>query len=338
MSSRKQALDLSILLATCDRAQLLESTLKKIQQQKVNRLRWEIIVIDNNSVDETPAVLKRVAAASPVPLIALHESEPGKSAALNRGLPVASGRLLVFTDDDISPAPQWLAELHSASRRWSAYSIFGGAIDPIYPADLPDWFDRESQYAAGAFSRFRLKQPEGPLKYGVMPFGPNFAVRAEVMGGVRFCNRIGPTKGEYAMGDEIELLFRLAARGERAIYVPSAVVGHHVGIHQIDLRWLLQRAFRLGRGFARLENDKKSSRLFSVPWYLWSKLPLVWTKFQLKRFSGERARLDSGWRLNLCTGRIYEYRVMAREPPDAVNEMTPVNRNTDQLTTTKELR
>lgn len=115
------------------------------------------------------------------------------------------------------------------------------------------------------------------------------------------------------MGDEIEMLFRLAAHGERAIYVPSAVVGHHVGIHQINLRWLLQRAFRLGRGFARLENDEKSLRVLGVPWYLWAKLPLVWTSYQFNSFAGPRARLNSGWRLNLCSGRFYEYRVMARE-------------------------
>jgi glycosyltransferase involved in cell wall biosynthesis len=309
----KETLDLSVLFATCDRASQLESTLRKIQQQKLNGLRWQIVVIDNASVDETPAVLKKAAAESHVPIVVLHESKPGKCAALNRGLDVAGGRFLVFTDDDVSPSPQWLAELYSASPRWKEYSIFGGAIDPIYPPDLPDWFDVESHYIAGAFSRFRLKQPEGPLRPGVMPFGPNFAVRATAMTGMRFSERIGPSRGEYAMGDEIEMLSRLAAHGERAIYVPSAVVGHHVGIHQINLRWLLQRAFRLGRGFARLENDEKSLRVLGVPWYLWSKLPLVWTNYQFKRIAGARARLNSGWRLNLCSGRFYEYRVMARE-------------------------
>lgn len=319
---RKETLDISVLIATRDRARLLEETLKKIRQQKVEGLRWEVIVIDNGSVDETPSVLERARAEACVPLLTLHEPEPGKNAALNRGLEAARGRLLVFTDDDVSPSPRWIAELYRASREWREYNIFGGPINPIYPPDLPDWFNADRHYTAGAFARFRLKRPEGPLRYGVLPFGPNYAVRARVMAGMRYCQRIGPKGNEYAMGDETEMLHRLVAKGELAVYVPTASVGHHVERHQIEVQWLLRRAFRLGRGFARLENDQESVRIFGVPWYVWAKLPLVWTKYMVKRFSGPLARVDAGWPLYVCRGRIYEYRVLAKEPaeprPEAV--------------------
>lgn len=309
----RETLDFSLLIATRDRAEQLESTLEKLRQQEVAGLRWELIVIDNGSVDETQAVLHRAAVESDLPLVFLHEPAPGKSAALNSGLEIARGQLLVFSDDDITPSPQWLAELCRASRQWTEYGVFAGTIDPIYPANLPDWFDTATNYTRGAFAKFRLKQSEGPLAYGVLPFGGNFAVRTGAMNGIRFSTRLGPQNGEFALGDDLEIVARLFANGERGVYVPSASVSHSIEMHQISVKWLLQRALRVGRGFARLENDKESLRMFGVPWYLWSKLLLVWTRYQLRKFKGPGARAHSGWILNLCRGRIHEYRVMARE-------------------------
>jgi glycosyltransferase involved in cell wall biosynthesis len=309
-AAQPDALDLSVLIATRDRARLLGETLALLGRQEVGGLRWEVVVVDNGSVDETPSVLERACAAGDLPLRVLREPEPGKSAALNRGLGAVRGRLLVFTDDDVAPSPRWLAELYDASLRWPDYDIFCGPIIPNYPPDLPDWFDPERPYTVGAYARFRLKQDEGPLRPGVLPFGPNYAVRARAIAGMRYSPEVGPKGSEYPMGEETEMLQRLTARGERGVYVPAAVVEHHVDPSQLTPEWLFGRAFRLGRGYAHLENDRESFRLFGAPWYAWTNIAPRCVKFALRRSGG--ARVEAGWKLYLACGRLREYRLLSK--------------------------
>ena len=81
---KKDKLDLSVLIATRDRSKLLEATLDHLRYQDLLDIRWEVIVVDNGSVDDTPFVLTR--AREQLPLVTLHEPRPGKNRALNSAL------------------------------------------------------------------------------------------------------------------------------------------------------------------------------------------------------------------------------------------------------------
>ncbi len=59
----------------------------------------------------------------------VREDRPGKSRALNAALRIAQGKLMVFTDDDVVPQPDWLSQLYSAAQRYPDVNIFGGQID-----------------------------------------------------------------------------------------------------------------------------------------------------------------------------------------------------------------
>ncbi|HNJ39131.1 MAG TPA: glycosyltransferase, partial [Acidobacteriota bacterium] len=67
-------LELSVLIATRNRARLLGPTLASLARQEMNGLRWEVIVIDNNSTDDTPQIVEQ--ARRTLPLVLLFESEP----------------------------------------------------------------------------------------------------------------------------------------------------------------------------------------------------------------------------------------------------------------------
>ena len=82
MRSTPGACDLSVLIATRDRAGSLARTLDSLVAQEISGLDWELLVVDNGSSDETPAVLARF--AKTLPLFALAELRPGKNRALNR--------------------------------------------------------------------------------------------------------------------------------------------------------------------------------------------------------------------------------------------------------------
>ena len=106
--------DLSLIIATRNRARSLESTLERLWRQQPEGACWEVIVVDNGSVDDTPQVIER--ASKRLPIVALYEPAPGINRSLNRALDAARGDLLVFTNDNAEPSPGWLGELYRASR------------------------------------------------------------------------------------------------------------------------------------------------------------------------------------------------------------------------------
>lgn len=306
----KGPIEISVIFATRNRERLLESTLTSLERQEVNGIRWEVIVADNGSSDNTRTVLDR--ARKRLPLTTLYEAQPGKARCLNLALEIARGELLVFTDDDVQLSTGWLSELLGAARRWPDSGIFCGPIHPRFAAEAPAWL-RRHRFAAASFSIFEPASDEGPLRPGLLPFGPNFAVRARSMVELRFCTKIGPSGSDYAMGGETELLQRLVEKGERVVYVPSAPVHHFVGEHQLEIGWLLKRAYRLGRGLARLRPDRTSVRINGVPWYLWCRVPLAGLRYLLTRFRKGAARLNGGLVFFMSRGEWHEYRLLSRE-------------------------
>jgi len=301
--------DLSLIIATRNRGGLLAETLARIGRQEVGDLAWEVIVVDNGSTDDTHAVLR--AAEASLPLVALHEPRPGKNCAMNRALEVARGRLLVFTDDDVEPAPGWLAELVAAAGRWPDHGIFGGTVLPAYPVGAPAWLTACATERAN-IPIFVHARPEGPID--LAPFGGNYAVRRAELAGLRFDETIGPAPSRgYTMGSETELLLRLMRQGVGVIYVPGASVVHVVQPAQLTTGALLRRAFRSGRSAVRLGWDIEVVRpgrrqILGAPRYLWRMTAQACFRCAVRLPAGRRASLREGLRVAYLLGCLHEYR------------------------------
>jgi glycosyltransferase involved in cell wall biosynthesis len=269
-----------------------------------------LIVIDNGSNDQTGEVLECF--AQRLPLLSLSEPRPGKNGALNHGLESARGELLVFTDDDIIPDRDWLTELHSASQRWPQDDIFGGCVTPLFPPGAPDWLTAaDFVYASRGFVRFHPRDDEGPIPWG--PFGPNMAIRSRLMQTTRYDESIGPRGHDYPMGSESELLRRLKRRGHRAIYTPAARVQHVIEPHQLTMKWLLRRAYRFGRGQARLKPDLDSVRLLGAPRWMWRKLAGAWLNYVCRLLASPPTRFEAGHTYYEWIGQIREHQILAAE-------------------------
>jgi GT2 family glycosyltransferase len=309
MRSKPGAPDLSVLVATRDRAESLARTLDSLAAQEAQGLDWELVVVDNGSRDETPIVLERFGKA--LPLVVLAEPRPGKNRALNQALDHARGRLLVFTDDDVIVSPGWLRSLAVAAERWPEASVFGGPIEAVFPPGTAAWIrDPAFVLASEAFGA-KPKSEEGYTD--ALPFGANLAIRASVFAGLRFDEGVGPVAGvSYAQGSEYELLTRLRKHGERVVHVPDAQVAHVIQPHQVELEWLFGRAERIGRGSARVKRKR-------VPRTVFGWIPLFLNLWRA-RWRAHRARdLDEPERFGIVhrahywRGYIAESRVLRRK-------------------------
>jgi glycosyltransferase involved in cell wall biosynthesis len=103
---------ISVIIPTCNRAPYLERTIGSVLAQR--RPCDELIVVDDGSTDDTPLVVERLAAGSPVPLRFLRQDNRGASSARNLGIRAASGSLLAFLDSDDWWLPDKLARQSAA--------------------------------------------------------------------------------------------------------------------------------------------------------------------------------------------------------------------------------
>jgi glycosyltransferase involved in cell wall biosynthesis len=239
----------TVLFATRNRAAALAPVLERFTGLVAPKGGWKLVVVDNGSTDGTPALLQ--AYVDRLPLTALSEPRAGKNRALNTALPHLEGALIVLTDDDVLPQPDWLVRLQQAAEEHPEASLFGGTVLPHWSCPRPSWLTESAVPFSVLFAQ--QKRKAGPCSCDAI-FGPNMAVRASIFAaGHRFSEEVGPdeTRRMYAMGGETEFLRRLEAVGYMGWFVPEAVVGHIIRPEQLEEEWILQRAYRYGVGEGR---------------------------------------------------------------------------------------
>ena len=283
---------------------------------------WQILVVDNDSEDRTPAVLEEF--RNRLPLKCVIERNLGKNHALNLGLGHIVGDLVVLTDDDVFPRHDWLKRMRAAADDHPAYSLFGGLIVPRWEVPPPKWIEERVPLAVTYALNGHIATGEGPTP-GNAIFGPNMAIRAAVFAkGVRFDPNIGPRGENYPMGSETELIRRLLRTDNLAWFAPNAVVEHLIRSHQLSRRWILQRAIRFGRGQWRLQSQTESHSAAAMwgptPRYLYGCLVGA-----AGRAVGAACTFNSGalfcaqWDFNFQRGRIIESRRMRAESLEGSN-------------------
>jgi glycosyltransferase involved in cell wall biosynthesis len=207
----------------------------------------QILVVDNNSTDQTQQVLDSF--RNRLPLVPLFERKQGKNQALNRGLDYQNlGDVVVFTDDDVDVDARWLLNIADVVTRWPGYSVFGGMIEVAWPVPrLPGWVDSKYVRSFG-YSEHRYRESEVPYESPVVPFGPNFWVRREVIANRRFNPDVDIHTVSGMLGDETLFLSKLAREGFPALYSPLPKVHHRIEEKTLTTDWIYQRALQLGRG------------------------------------------------------------------------------------------
>jgi glycosyltransferase involved in cell wall biosynthesis len=273
-------MDATILICTYNRASLLAPTLESLAVLRcAPDLRWEVLVVDNNSTDETRAVVEERQPGFPVPLKYLFEGRQGKSIALNTGLQQSAGEVIAFTDDDVRVPPGWLEAAVRPLLKQSTLGYTGGPVQPMWEREPPAWL-----HPTGNLGGTIAVKDHGPASFifeeqRKTPLGVNMAVRRDLMeqiGGFR------PDLGRHGKSllgqEQAEFFYRSRAAGARGLYVPEMVLEHFVPAsrltHNYFRRWWYWKGIsqaRLHRIHDRTELGLDLStvrRIFRVPAYV----------------------------------------------------------------------
>jgi glycosyltransferase involved in cell wall biosynthesis len=104
----------TVVLCTYNRATLLAPAIQRLLSQSADAPRYEVVLVDNNSVDDTRAVIERHIASSVPPVRYVFEPRQGLSHARNAGIAAARSDIVAFTDDDVLVAEDWVQVIKRA--------------------------------------------------------------------------------------------------------------------------------------------------------------------------------------------------------------------------------
>jgi glucosyl-dolichyl phosphate glucuronosyltransferase len=250
----------SIVIATYNRAPELANTLESLAHLESPEP-WELIVVDNNSTDDTRTVVESAQAVFPAPLTYAFEREQGRSAALNHGFRLARGDVIVTTDDDVRVKPDWLQHIVRGLERLECDYV-GGRVEPIWGAPPPRWLPNNGGALWAVIAL--LDYGPSPLQFGKrVPLGVNMAFTREALDRVGGFNvRIGRKAGTL-LGQEVrEWGLRARDAGLRGFYVPDMVVQHVIPADRLTKsyyrRWFQWRGVSRAMLYAETGLDMES--------------------------------------------------------------------------------
>lgn len=204
----------------------------------------EIIVVDNASDDDTPAILKQAKAANPR-LRIVTEPTLGLAHARNAGLAATNAPLIAFTDDDATPEPDWLCRICDLFDQMpETVAGLGGEIEPVWPQDPPEWLTIDMLRLLSA----RLGWSLSPryLKPGEWICEANCTYRRDRLvqyGG--FPTQLGRI-GTSLLSGENAINQRMEQDGQRFYFDPTLRVRHHIAAERLSKAWLRKRMFWQG--------------------------------------------------------------------------------------------
>lgn len=204
-------LKISIVIPVYNEADHIAACLEAIESQTVRP--YEVIVVDNNSDDETVAIAQRYPHVR-----VLHEARQGVVHARNRGFGAARGDVIGRIDADTILAPDWVANLQTVMAADQSIAAIGGSAR-YYDLALPQLMNRVDltirRYLAVVMGR------QIPLQ------GANMAIRRSVW------RRISSqTCSQPGLHEDFDIAIHVASHGYRVVFDPRLVA--HIGYRQVE--------------------------------------------------------------------------------------------------------
>lgn len=238
-----------MVVCTRNRARLLADACEAILHQDYPAALWRLLVVDNASTDDTPAVAVALAGRFPTRVKVLHCPELGHSAARNAAIRYTDAEIIALTDDDALPDAGWLRTLVAVMTEQGAL-VAGGPVDLLLAGELPPWF--LADYLPFLAIWRRVPQVTR-LTYSDYPRGVNMAFRREAFERYGLFNRALGLRGKRQLFcEEIEVCLRIERHGGTIVYAPLSRVQHCVEARRFTPEWLQRRFAAQGRSEARL--------------------------------------------------------------------------------------
>lgn len=243
----------TVIICTYNRGDLLTETIPTILRQNISVEYFDVMIVDNNSTDNTQKVIKTFVENN-INLSSIKEAQQGVSFARNAGYKKTKTDWVIFLDDD-AKTPDNFVETALNIINSNKYNCFGGVYYPWYKYGKPKWF--KDRYVSTA--EFYNKKDYHKLTYasaGIM------AIKRSLLkefGG--FSKNMGPKGDKMSYGEETHLQDRLLKKGNSIGIFPNWYIYHIVNENKLNFSWFLNNGYATGRDFWIIYNEKVSLKL-----------------------------------------------------------------------------
>lgn len=240
--------EISIVICSYNRARYIREAMLSLCTQTLDAARFEVIIVDNASTDDTAAICREFIAAHPNSQFTyLLEKKQGASFARNTGAAIAKAPLLCFMDDDAIAEPDFLQNILQFFRDVPNAGGLGGRIIPRYIPAEPNWM---SHYVSSLVGHFHYNENRTPFKNGKYPLESNMTIHTadfHTIGG--FNTKLPGVSGTLRIGGEgKDFFFRLMELGKVIYYDPTVRVEHVVEVAKLTPEYMYRVASGIGRG------------------------------------------------------------------------------------------
>lgn len=257
--------DISVVISTYNRSKMLAGTIESLLRQEGSAT-FEVIVVDNNSSDDTAAVVGSFAKRSPL-VRYVFEPKQGVSYGRNAGIEAARSGLLLFTDDDVTPDSRWVERARALFEGKPEWGCIGGKVLPLWPTTPPSWLTRDH------WSPLALLDYETGMTLSSgnrrCLITANMGIRRSVFAQIGyFVPRFQKTKGSTCSMEDRELQERYWKAGGQCWYDPGLVVYADIQPERLSKSYHRKWHYAHGRLYALLKDEEMEQsglRLLGVP-------------------------------------------------------------------------
>ena len=238
----------SIVICSYNRAKYIADALDSLYHQTTELSDFEVLLVDNNSTDNTPDVYNSWREKHPEGNFQyITEHQQGASYARNAGAKLAKSDWLCFMDDDAVAFPDFIEHIINHTIEKPAVVGFGGKIIPKYIPEKPKWM---SHYVSSLVGNFDYSPVPCAFKKGKYPLESNMVVKKSIFDTIGGFNTSLPgVVGTVRIGGEgKELFYKIMELGETIHYDPGIVVYHVVETSKLTKEYLYRVASGIGRG------------------------------------------------------------------------------------------
>ena len=209
--------DISAVITTYNRSEMLAKALEPLLCQNAGGVRYEVIIVDNNSTDNTRATVEAFIAKGHTNLRYVFESRQGIAHGRNAGIAAARGDIIAFTDDDVVVTNNWIAVIKRSFAENPDVEFIGGKILPDWTEPPPHWLTVDHWWPLALLDR-------GDNRFHVNASNPLCLPTANASFRRETFSRIGLFSPEFSGREDHELFVRLWQSGGQGLYEPDLVV------------------------------------------------------------------------------------------------------------------
>jgi glycosyltransferase involved in cell wall biosynthesis len=296
---------LTIVICTFNRAEILERCLNSLQTQNIPNDLFQVIIVDNNSTDNTKLIIKKFTRKNEN-FKYLFEPNQGLSIARNRGLQGSLSEWVGYIDDDAIINSNFIENVIWTFETQN-FDVFGGCVYSWFHYGKPEWFPVKFEQNWNKNTKLGLITANEEIWGGVMFF------KTHTLNSINgFPEDIGMSGNKISYGEESLVINKLIKKGYNVGFNPDIIIYHLVGKHKLLISWHLLSAFAKGRdGYLAnfIENEQKpklyTSLYLLIRLFLTSTIRATYWFFSKKHFSLYHVIYHIGIPTSTYSGTIY---------------------------------